>query len=200
MGNGSFYNRASSNSVQGVAPGDVPAYSNHRVFSFRGNYLYGIYTGIQWQCVEFARRWLLLRKSCTFPDIDIAANIWNTLSYVERVTDGKKFRLIGHQNGSNNRPKQDSFLVYPRSRQMSVGHVAVITNIDQDYVYIAEQNNNFHHWPSNYARRAPISVRNGCYYIDDDFTLYGWMEIEGSNHLQPLKEADASMILEKYKG
>ncbi|CAF1206463.1 unnamed protein product [Rotaria magnacalcarata] len=199
MGNGGLYKRAPSSDIQGIASTNVPAYSNHGTYSFRENYLYGVYTGVQWQCVEFARRWLLLRKSCIFSDIDIASNIWKNISYVERVTDGKKFRLIAHPNGSSKMPQKNSFLIYPRTRRMPVGHIAVITDVDQNYVYIAEQNHEFHYWSTDYARRAPIIVTHGGYYIDDDYELYGWMEIEGSEQLQPLNESSIQRILRKYQ-
>ncbi|CAF1119856.1 unnamed protein product [Rotaria sp. Silwood1] len=199
MGNRAFYKRAPSSDIQGIASTNVPAYSNHGTYSFRENYLYGVYTGVQWQCVEFARRWLLLRKSCTFSDVDIAANIWTNIPYVERVTDGKKLSLIAHPNGSKKKPQKDSFLIYPRSRRMYVGHIAVITNVDQNYVYIAEQNHEFHYWSADYARRAPLIFTDNGYFIDDDYKLYGWMEIEGNEQLQPLNESTIPRILRKYQ-
>jgi glutathionylspermidine amidase/synthetase len=81
--------------VQGIASTNVPAYSNeHDDFvSFEGFYIHGIFTGFKWQCVEFARRWLLLRKSCIFQNVMSAADMWRKLTYIERVTDGQKFRL-----------------------------------------------------------------------------------------------------------
>lgn len=199
MGNGTFFRRVPSSDIQGIASINVPAYSNHGTYSYRANYLYGIYTGVQWQCVEFARRWLLLRKSCIFPDVDIASNIWKDIPYVERVTDGKKFRLIPHPNGSKQMPQKDSFLIYPRGRGMPVGHIAVIVRVDQNYVYIAEQNHEFHYWSADYARSAPIIYQDGGYYIDDDYKLYGWMEIEGNNQLEPLNESSVRRILNKYQ-
>ncbi|CAF1307812.1 unnamed protein product [Rotaria sordida] len=200
MGNGASYKRAPSSGIQGVASTNVPAYSNHGTYLFRKNYLYGIYTGIQWQCVEFARRWLLLRKSCIFSNIDMASNIWKYISYVERVTDGKKFQLIPHPNGSKKKPQKDSFLIYPRNRRMRAGHIAVITNVDRKYVYLAEQNRGFHYWSTDYARRAPlIFTHEDGYFINDDYELYGWLEIESNHQLQPLNKSNSQQILRKYQ-
>ncbi|CAF1437630.1 unnamed protein product [Rotaria sp. Silwood1] len=200
MGNGALDKRAPSSHIQGIASTNVPAYSNHGTNSFRENYLYGVYTGVQWQCVEFARRWLLLRKGCIFSNIDIASKIWQYISYVERVTDSKKFRLIPHSNGSKKKPQKDSFLIYPRSLRMRVGHIAVITNVDRNYVYIAEQNRGFHYWSSDYARRVPlIYTHDDGYFIDDNCKLYGWMEIENNDQLQPLNASNIQQILEKYQ-
>ncbi|CAF1189204.1 unnamed protein product [Didymodactylos carnosus] len=152
----------------------------------------------QWQCVEFARRWLLMRKSCTFKDIPCAFNIWDELPYIERVTDGRHFPLCPVPNGSPKPPKKDSLLIYPRSRKMPYGHVSVITDVVSGYVHIAEQNNLCHYWPGDYARRAPLRFHQGAYYIDDGDKIYGWMEIENNDQLQPFVESDIDSIREQY--
>ncbi len=45
------------------------------------------FTGIKWQCVEYARRWLLINKKVVYGDVDVAADIWQ-LDYV--VTPDKQ--------------------------------------------------------------------------------------------------------------
>ncbi|CAF1236729.1 unnamed protein product [Rotaria sordida] len=104
-----------------------------------------------------------------------------------------------HPNGSKKKPQKDSFIIYPRGRGMPFGHIAVITNVDQDYVYIAEQNHEFHYWSADYARRASTIFTDDGYFIDDDYNLYGWMDIEGNDQLQPLNESSISRILRKYQ-
>jgi hypothetical protein len=188
------------NEVEGIASTNVPAYSNRNGSSFNigRQYLHGIYTGYQWQCVEFARRWLLIRKSCTFKDVPCACNIWADVSHIERVTDGQQFRLRPVANGSPEPPKKDSLLIYTRSLRMPFGHVAIITDVISDYVHIAEQNNLYNYWSGDYARRAPLRFENGRYYIDDQDKIYGWMEIEDNGQLQPFDESNKDKILEKY--
>jgi hypothetical protein len=188
------------NEIEGIASTNVPAYSNRSssLFNTGRQYYHGIYTGYQWQCVEFARRWLLMRKSCTFKDIPCACNIWSDISYIERVNDGQRFRLRPVANGSSEPPKKDSLLIYPRSLRMPFGHVAIITDVVSDHVHIAEQNNLHHYWPGDYARRAPLRYENGLYYIDDIDKLYGWMEIEDNDQLQPFDESNKDKILEQY--
>jgi len=46
--------------VLGRSPGDVPAYSNcsSQCISQDANQINGTYMGMEWQCVEYARRWL----------------------------------------------------------------------------------------------------------------------------------------------
>ena len=81
--------------VLGTAAGGVPAYSNcsARCVVPAPNTLNGVYTGLKWQCVEYARRWLLVNRGEVYGDVDIAADIWQ-IPFVTRVSDGKKFRMI----------------------------------------------------------------------------------------------------------
>ncbi|CAF0877489.1 unnamed protein product [Rotaria sordida] len=194
--------RVPFNEIEGIASTNVPAYSNEKSHSFRSgrHYIYGIFTGYQWQCVEFARRWLLIRKSCTFKDIPCAANIWTDVSYIERVIDGKHFQLRLIPNSSPQPPKKDSLLIYRRSNKMPYGHVAIITDVTSDYVYIAEQNNLYHYWPGDYARQERLKFHDGNYYIDDEDPIYGWIEIENNDELQPFDELNIANILQQYLG
>ena len=196
----SMINHVPFSEVEGIASSNVPAYSNKYTGYYRGgrHYLHGIFTGYQWQCVEFARRWLLMRKSCTFRDIPCACNIWGDVPHIERVTDGQSFRLHAVPNGSPQPPKKDSLLIYRRNHKMPYGHVAIITEVTSDAVYIAEQNNLYHYWPGNYARREPLRYENGLYYIEDEDPIYGWMEIENEEQLTPFDEANIANILEQY--
>ncbi|CAF4018761.1 unnamed protein product [Adineta steineri] len=178
------------NEVLGIASTNVPAYSNGDDNYFSGEHCYfnGIFTGFKWQCVEFARRWLLIRKSCTFKSINTAADGWRELSSIERVTDGKKFPLIAHSNGSSTLPKKDSLLIYSRCRDLPFGHIAVITEVGRDYIRIAEQNYRFSRWSNNYARQISMTIKDGGYYLTDRYNINGWMEIIENEPLQPLDE------------
>ncbi|CAF2589786.1 unnamed protein product [Rotaria sp. Silwood2] len=189
------------NSIQGIASTNVQAYSNEYddFISFEGFYVHGIYTGFKWQCVEFARRWLLLRKSCIFENVGSATDIWQELTYVERVTDGEEFPLKTYSNGSPHKPKCDSFLIYPRNEEMPYGHIAVICEVQESFIRVAEENYRFHYWSSNYARQIPMVYRNGLYYIEDYYNIYGWMEIENNHQLKPLDESNINLILKKYQ-
>lgn len=187
----------SYNQVLGIASTNVPAYSNgnDEFFSAEQHHFQGIFTGYKWQCVEYARRWLLLRKTCTFRSIGSASDAWKELSHVERVTDGRQFPLIAHSNGSPILPKKESLLIWPRCHDLPFGHIAIITEVGRDYIRIAEQNYRFHRWSGNYARRIPLIYKDGGYYMKDYYKISGWMEIIDDNQqLQPLDETALEMI------
>ncbi|CAF0718212.1 unnamed protein product [Adineta steineri] len=189
------------NTVQGTASTNVHAYSNgdDDFFSVEHHYLHGIFMGFKWQCVEFARRWLLMRKSCIFPPIPCAADMWNDLKYVECVTDGKKFPLKFYANGSPHKPTRNSILIYPRADELPFGHVAIICDIVPDFIRIAEQNYIYHSWSDDYAREIPLVIKDDCYYIQDEDNICGWIEIDDNNELQPLDETKLDLILKEYQ-
>jgi trypanothione synthetase/amidase len=187
------------NEIQGVASTNVPAYSNEAddYISFEGCYIHGIYTGYKWQCVEYARRWLLLRKSCIFQDFASAADMWKELKYVERVTDGRKFSIKTYSNGSSNKPQCESFVIYPRGKEIPFGHITIICEVQEDFIRVAEQNYRFHYWPGSYSRQIPMIKRDGLYYINDYYDVYGWMEIENNDQLTLFNPSKS--ILQKYR-
>ncbi|CAF1056846.1 unnamed protein product [Adineta ricciae] len=194
--------RAPFNHVLGTAFTNVPAFSNtdDGVFHIERHYMHGVFLGVKWQCVEYARRWLLLKKSCVFKSVRFAADIWTQLKYVERVTDEKQFRLIPHANGSPTKPQVDSFLIYSISEEQPVGHIAVICDVGPDYIRIAEQNVKFHYWNGEYAREIRMVEKDGLYYLEDEDPMHGWMEIEDENNeLKPLDESVINMIHPRYQ-
>ncbi|CAF3169136.1 unnamed protein product [Rotaria socialis] len=193
-------NHVPLNEIEGIASTNVPAYSNRNssIFNIGRHFVHGIYTGYKWQCVEFARRWLLMRKSCIFREVPAACNIWSDVPHIERITDGKQFPLRPIANGTEEPPKKDSILIYRRSLAMPFGHVAIITDVVPGYVHIAEQNNLYNYWPGDYARREPLRFENGLYYIDDQHKIYGWMEIQCNDQLHLFDEVNKDKILQQY--
>lgn len=166
--------------VLGETAGHVRAYSNcraecvvpipHRVDD--------TFTGIKWQCVEFARRWLLRNRGVVYADVDVAADIWDRVDHVKRPVDGVRFRLASFPNGADQPPRTGDLLIYSR-RYLGTGHVAVVTRVKprEGFVEVAEQNYRNEAWPGKYARRIPIAARGGGYWLDDPYLL-GWKRIE----------------------
>ncbi|CAF3175780.1 unnamed protein product [Rotaria sp. Silwood2] len=179
---------ASFGEVLGIASTNVSAYSNGNDSYISKEYynLYGIFMGMKWQCVEYARRWLFIRKGCVFGSIEGAADMWSELAHVQRVINGQCFPLTTHPNGSPYPPRNESLLIYSRSSpDMPYGPVAVIVDVGLNFVRVAEENFNFYYWSDNYARQIPFVIKNGSYFIEDDYHIYGWMSIEDGNQLKP---------------
>ena len=181
----------------GIASINVKAYSNgdESINSRESNSLYGVYMGVKWQCVEYARRWLFIRKGCTFRDVNTADDMWHELKYVTRVVDRKQFPIQRYSNGSPTAPKVGTLIIYQQNSRLTVGHVAVIVNVVPGFIHIAEQNYYYDYWEHNYARRIRAEFRNGRYYIEDRFPIYGWMEVQDNNQLRPLDLSTVKAIM-----
>ena len=97
------------------------------------NYYNGIYTGIKWQCVEFARRYLIVTHGITFSDVTSAF----------QIPDAKFTTLDGKQNIEvRNDLQVGSLIVWPKNYMANSvdGHVAVVSSITPTGITVVEQN------------------------------------------------------------
>lgn len=113
----------------------VPAYSNQKGVTkcSDANYFNGVYTGIKWQCVEYARRYLQTTRGITFDDVEDATLI--------------PFAKFTTLDGSNhiqitNDLKVGSLVIWPKyyKRNSPDGHVAIISEVQSNGIYVVEQN------------------------------------------------------------
>ena len=156
----------------------VVAYSNCNDYCISPEFNYvdlpgkkKIFTGLKWQCVEYARRYLILSNNITFGDIDSAYQIYD-LKTASSVYDTKKtFKFMGYPNGSKEPPKANDLLIFKKTKGSPYGHVAVITNVNlrERYIEICEENNN-QKWidPKAYSRRIVIEEYKGGYYVREN--------------------------------
>jgi glutathionylspermidine amidase/synthetase len=109
----------------------VPAYSNQngQINSDDTNY---INTGIKWQCVEYARRYLQTTRGITFSHVDGAFEI----------PSAKFTTLDGASVKKTNDLKVGSLVIWPKHYKYNspYGHVAVVSKIMPNGIYVAEQN------------------------------------------------------------
>ena len=185
--------------ITGYASTNVEAYSNGNdsYTSNEWNFLYEVFMGMKWQCVEYARRWLFIRKGCVFDSVEGAADMWTQLDSVQRVVDGKCFALKKYPNGSPSPPKNESVLIYPRSDAgLPFGHVAIIVDVLPDFIRVAEQNYYPYYWSGNYSRQIPYALINGGYYIQGDDPILGWMTVEDNNQTTPLDQTTINSIIQ----
>ena len=141
-----------------------------------------IFCGIKWQCVEYARRYLILTHNITFQSIDNAYQIFD-LPYFTTLKHKKHVNIIKCLNGSKILPHIGSLLIWDKNYKKT-GHVAIITSIYSDYITIAEQNYDTHSWNGKpYSRKLKIvgdnalalqSRFNDGYYIKSD-NILGWI-------------------------
>lgn len=177
----------------GVALGGVEAYSsdystaNQTEYASRNDYqhsLDGVYLGYKWQCVEFARRWLYQCSGFVFEDVGMAYEIYR-LNVLINPKTGEKKALKAFKNGSDERPVVGAMLIWDEGGEFArTGHVAIITEVSNTFVRIAEQNVHFSPWlpGADYARELKVAQdEKGHFYIIDSFSttyILGWLNYD----------------------
>jgi len=147
-----------------------------------------IFCGIKFQCVEFARRWLILTYGITFQQIDMAymlfteenicfKNIWTK----QLISYNKILNGSNHSNESDILPRTGSILLWDKTKHFLTGHVAIILYIDEDYIYIGEQNWSDTLWTNPYSRKIPIIKTSNYIWLDDSnkygLKILGWLNL-----------------------
>jgi trypanothione synthetase/amidase len=181
--------------IQGYAPGGIPFYSNGSDWNFTAEreYVDGVFTGVNYQCVQGCRRWLLERKGLFLPDVHFAAHIF-TVTEMDDIETGKPVRTVPVKNNGKDAPTVDSLLIYPSSDDYPPGHIAAIVEVGEGFVRIADQNNTFKIWPGKYYSDELTVTKdeNGNYCLKDHQgrVPLGWVTFpdtpnrpDGSKHL-----------------
>ena len=165
----------------------VIAYANRKAKNFKPAYHFelGIYTGFRYQCVEYARRWMISVHNLTFKNVMCAFNIWEVKS-VRDLRTSELFPLIGFANGSQEPPRAGNLLIYAAGDHIPFGHVAVITHVDPEFrfIRIAEQNEFDHYWHGDYSRELKLQYKDELFWIIDKYEIIGWMAYHQIAHLK----------------
>jgi glutathionylspermidine amidase/synthetase len=146
-------------------------FSNKNITKQKLNYINGIFTGLRWQCVEFARRYLIINYGITFNQIANAHEIFKLTNFENLLTNSKIQPIYKHLNGCKILPKVGSLLVWnDLIDKNATGHVAIITKISiPNYIEVCEQN-----WHTDKLnRRIKILYTNRFYILDKH--LIGWI-------------------------
>lgn len=149
---------------QGVDHHGVIAYMNRNDES--PHYVSGVYTGLKWQCVEYARRWLLIKKKITFESVKDASDIWD----LDTATQASTGQSIPFHSATTGVPPVGALLIYAKTETLPHGHVSVVVGVTKDEIQLAEQNWTDDVWRSNYARTIPI--QNGSLVMTPE--IIGW--------------------------
>ena len=135
-------------------------------------------TGIKWQCVEYARRWLITQKGYTFASIDHAYQIWDLWEATHVRTGAVAIWEKFPNTKTKSKPEKGDLLIYDRA-QGEHGHVSVIVVVDKEEVFIAEQNYSNLLWDGkDYARKLHLSKDKEGLYTLQDLGVIGWMRIK----------------------
>lgn len=97
-------------------------------------------TGMKWQCVEYARRYWMLRGKpapAFFGAVNGAADIWDSLTHVTFLDNATTAPLLKFKNGASlgyggGAPHVGDLLIYPRDSAgiFPYGHVSVVVEVE----------------------------------------------------------------------
>ena len=196
--------------ILGNAPGEVPVYSSdyasadEKQFPNRKSYrsfVDGIFMGYKWQCVEFVRRWLYINRQYVFDDIPMAYDIFR-LRTVRRISDDTLLPLHSFKNGGRRRPEPGSLLIWDAAGEFSItGHVAIVTEVHDEYLRFADQNDDNKIWPEGQTFSKELKVRisdDGGYWIESglqNVSLLGWvMQTDDATFAEDITDIDMGIF------
>lgn len=193
----------------GYAPGGVAIYSSDYETldptqypddaSFR-SYSGHEYMGYKWQCVEFARRFLFLNYGIVFTDVGMAHEIFS-LRVLRQVINEAILPLQAFANGGKKKPEAGALLIWDDGGVFDrTGHVAIITEVFEDKIRIAEQNVIHTRLPigQHWTRELRMTVTDDGYLLHDTFddtTILGWMiQTENTQYSLPQPTVPAPLL------
>ncbi len=167
--------------------GQTPAYSNkddtyvsnesHFISLHNNRYC----SGMKWQCVEYARRWLMENRDIAFGDVQYATDIWQLSGGVHLSSSTTPITAMRYANGtSTEKPKAGDLLIYDTSYAPKTGHVSVVVEVEADSIKVAEQNYSSYKWVApDYSQKLRMAYekkeQEGILYRIVDTGVIGWV-------------------------
>jgi surface antigen len=123
--------------------------------------------GVKYQCVEFVKRYYYEYLKHKMPD-----SYGNAIDfYDKKLKDGDmnlKRNLRQYSNPSSVKPKINDILIFNKSIFNSYGHVAIISNVEDNYIEIIQQN------PGPFANsreKIGLKQQEKLWFFDNDRIL-----------------------------
>ena len=195
--------RAPFGAIMGYAPGGIPAYSSlYRTARVGLHFRHQdgeLYYGLRYQCVEFARRWLIHATGVTFSDVGMAYDVFD-MPYAIRVKDEEMVPWTNIPNGSTERPVPGAVLIWNKGGKFRhTGHIAIVVDVSDEWVRVAEQNVDDTYWPrgQNWARQLNVEYdkAKGTYFIQEvDGSIRGWKHLPKDFVPDPIPLPNESLI------
>ncbi|OLS58842.1 CHAP domain-containing protein [Pseudomonas putida] len=140
----------------------------------------GYNLGLRYQCVEFVKRYYFERYDHRMPDSYGHAKDF----FDPRLIDGEvnpQRAMLQFRNGSSVRPQAEDLLVFAPTLLNRYGHVAVIANVGEGSLEIAQQN------PGPFAgsrETLRLMAREGRWYVEQSQVL-GWLRLSDVEGFPP---------------
>ncbi|WP_445456831.1 CHAP domain-containing protein [Flavobacterium sp. HNIBRBA15423] len=136
----------------------------------------GYNIGINYQCVEFVKRYYYEFYNHKMPD-----SYGNAKDFFDKnIPDGAintKRNLVQHQNPSKQKPEINDILIFNKNIFNPYGHVAIISNVSETNIEIIQQN------PGPFSKSRElleINQKDGFWTIKNDRVL-GTLHLKSTN-------------------
>lgn len=133
----------------------------------------GYNLGLQFQCVEFVKRYYYEYLQHKMPDsYGHAKDFFNPT-----IKDGKlntQRNLLQFTNRSSSKPKTNDILVYQASWYNRFGHVAIVTKVTENTISIIQQNAG----PFSSTRASYNLTKENDRWKIEDSKIAGWLRKE----------------------
>lgn len=164
-----------------------------------GTVVLDVFSGMQWQCVEYARRtWLTSSPSRSFGSVNGASDIWSLPNAILVTPTGSPtvtVPLYKFPNGNTTvLPQKGDLMIYPiQPGGFPFGHVAVVVGMipmptpqsdrafESWFVLLAEQNWDSYPWAfraKGYSRQLVVTKAASSQLVvvdDPQGTIQGWV-------------------------
>jgi surface antigen len=133
----------------------------------------GYNLGLEYQCVEFVKRYYYEHLQHKMPNSYGHAKDF----FDPTVKDGKRNtqrNLIQYTNGSSSKPKVNDIVVFKASWYNSFGHIAIVMEVDKNTVTIIQQNAG----PFSSSRATYELIHENDRWKIDDLKIVGWLRKE----------------------
>jgi glutathionylspermidine amidase/synthetase len=141
-----------------------------------------IFTGLEWECVEFARRYLAVVHGVAFEQVKSAVDLWDCpeLKHLQSQQSLPWEKIHNAQGCVATLPEVGDLVVYPKQKCplfYDHGHVAVVTQVCGDHLHVAEQNVQFGDQGKSLFRVLKIHFENQLCVIEDPLCeVLGWLK------------------------
>jgi len=109
------------------------------------NFYFNEFSGLRYECVEFARRFLISCFGLTFQSIKSAVNLWN-MKYFVSIRNKSPVLIRRYFPSINSKIDIGDLIIFNSSRESPDGHVAVVVGSvrfrEKMFIYICDQNFN----------------------------------------------------------
>ncbi len=124
------------------------------------------YDGHNFQCVAFVERYYLKTFGIKIEKVGNAKNM---------MALAPNYGLFAHENGGVIAPQPGDILVFEKAK--IPGHVAIITDVKKEGVWVIEQNWGTREITTNHNKPLPMEFKDGGYFMPNrgSYRIMGWV-------------------------